>query len=73
MADIDQDEPLNPKALTDPNSSFYKINSVRLHHKVCSHEDEDSSSDQSTGSTSVPLLPQTQTLSGKARLACPYC
>uniref|UniRef100_A0A804R2T8 Uncharacterized protein n=1 Tax=Zea mays TaxID=4577 RepID=A0A804R2T8_MAIZE len=45
MADIDQDEPLNPKALADPDNNFYKINGVRLHHKVCSHEDEDSSSD----------------------------
>lgn len=51
MAGIDQDELLDPEALADPDSGFYEINGVRLHHKVCSHEDEDSSSDQSTGST----------------------
>ncbi|AQK84782.1 uncharacterized protein LOC100285951 [Zea mays] len=51
VAGIDQDELLDPEALADPDSGFYEINGVRLHHKVCSHEDEDSSSDQSTGST----------------------
>ena len=30
MADIDQDEPLDPKALADPDNSFYEINGVRL-------------------------------------------
>ncbi|CAD6272517.1 unnamed protein product [Miscanthus lutarioriparius] len=52
VAGIDQDELLEPDALADPDSSFYEINGVRLHHKVCSHEDEDedSSSDQSSGS-----------------------
>jgi len=52
VAGIDQDELLDPDALGDPDSSFYEINGVRLHHKVCSHEDEDedSSSDQSSGS-----------------------
>jgi hypothetical protein len=53
VADIDQDEPLDPKALADPDNSFYEINGVRLHHKVCSHEDEDSSNDQSSGSTTT--------------------
>ncbi|RLN28106.1 hypothetical protein C2845_PM05G08970 [Panicum miliaceum] len=48
---IDQDELLDPEALADPDSSFYEINGVRLHHKVCSHEDEDSPSDQSSGTT----------------------
>ncbi|CAL5097631.1 unnamed protein product [Urochloa decumbens] len=51
VAGIDQDELLDPEALADPDSSFYEINGVRLHHKVCSHEDEDSSSDQSSDAT----------------------
>jgi len=51
VAVIDQDELLDPEALADPDSSFYEINGVRLHHKVCSHEDEDSPSDQSSDAT----------------------
>ncbi|XP_025805651.1 uncharacterized protein LOC112884474 isoform X1 [Panicum hallii] len=51
VAGIDQDELLDPEALADPDSSFYEINGVRLHHKVCSHEDEDSPSDQSSDAT----------------------
>ncbi|OEL35890.1 hypothetical protein BAE44_0003088 [Dichanthelium oligosanthes] len=51
VAGVDQDELLDPEALADPDSSFYEINGVRLHHKVCSHEDEDSSSDQSSDTT----------------------
>ncbi|CAN6358087.1 unnamed protein product, partial [Urochloa humidicola] len=51
VAGIDQDELLDPEALADPDSSFYEINGVKLHHKVCSHEDEDSSSDQSSDAT----------------------
>lgn len=51
MAGIDQDELLDPEALADPDSSFFEINGVRLHHKVCSHDDEDSSSDQSSDAT----------------------
>ncbi|KAG8089233.1 hypothetical protein GUJ93_ZPchr0011g28583 [Zizania palustris] len=44
VAGIDQDGLLDPDALADPDSSFYEINGIRLHHKVCTHED---SSDQS--------------------------
>jgi pimeloyl-ACP methyl ester carboxylesterase len=44
VAGIDQDELLDPDALADPDSSFYEINGVRLHHKVCSNEDEAESS-----------------------------
>jgi hypothetical protein len=44
---IDQGELLDPEALTNLDSIFFELNGVRLHHKVCSHEDEDSSSDQS--------------------------
>lgn len=44
VAGIDQDDLLDPDALADPDSSFYEINGVRVHHKVCTHED---SSDQS--------------------------
>ncbi|RCV15732.1 hypothetical protein SETIT_3G081300v2 [Setaria italica] len=51
VAGIDQDELLDPEALADPDSSFFEINGVRLHHKVCSHDDEDSSSDQSSDAT----------------------
>ncbi|CAN6353314.1 unnamed protein product [Urochloa humidicola] len=51
VAGIDQDELLDPEALADPDSSFYEINGVKLHHKVCSHEDEDSSSGQSSDAT----------------------
>lgn len=51
VAGIDQDELLDPDALADPDSSFYEINGVRLHHKVCSHEDEGSSSEQSSDTT----------------------
>jgi hypothetical protein len=51
VAGIDQDELLDPEALADPDSSFFELNGVRLHHKVCSHEDEDSSSDQSSDVT----------------------
>ncbi|GJN35733.1 hypothetical protein PR202_gb24536 [Eleusine coracana subsp. coracana] len=44
VAGIDQDELVDPDALADPDSSFYEINGVRLHHKVCSHENGESSS-----------------------------
>uniref|UniRef100_A0A0D3HQQ5 AB hydrolase-1 domain-containing protein n=1 Tax=Oryza barthii TaxID=65489 RepID=A0A0D3HQQ5_9ORYZ len=44
VAGIDRDDLLDPDALADPDSSFYEINGVRVHHKVCTHED---SSDQS--------------------------
>uniref|UniRef100_J3N5K7 AB hydrolase-1 domain-containing protein n=1 Tax=Oryza brachyantha TaxID=4533 RepID=J3N5K7_ORYBR len=47
VAGIDQDDLLDPDALADPDSSFYEINGIRVHHKVCSHED---SSDQSLDS-----------------------
>nr|ABA95663.1 retrotransposon protein, putative, Ty1-copia subclass [Oryza sativa Japonica Group] len=47
VAGIDQDDLLDPDALADPDSSFYEINGVRVHHKVCTHED---SSDQSPDS-----------------------
>lgn len=53
VAGIDQDELLDPDALADPDSSFYEINGVRLHHKVCSHEDEDEVEDSSSGSTTA--------------------
>ncbi|KAL6619950.1 hypothetical protein ACP70R_035089 [Stipagrostis hirtigluma subsp. patula] len=48
VAGIDQDELVDPDALADPDSSFYEINGVRVHHKVCSHDEPDSSSDQSS-------------------------
>ncbi|WVZ97124.1 hypothetical protein U9M48_042680 [Paspalum notatum var. saurae] len=51
VAGIDQDELVEPDALADPDSSFYEINGVRLHHKVCSPEDKDKSSDQSLDNT----------------------
>uniref|UniRef100_A0A0E0J620 AB hydrolase-1 domain-containing protein n=2 Tax=Oryza nivara TaxID=4536 RepID=A0A0E0J620_ORYNI len=47
VAGIDQDDLLDPDALANPDSSFYEINGVRVHHKVCTHED---SSDQSPDS-----------------------
>uniref|UniRef100_A0A0D3HHI5 AB hydrolase-1 domain-containing protein n=1 Tax=Oryza barthii TaxID=65489 RepID=A0A0D3HHI5_9ORYZ len=47
VAGIDQDDLLDPDALADPDSSFYEINGIRVHHKVCTHED---SSDQSADS-----------------------
>uniref|UniRef100_A0A0D9XWB4 AB hydrolase-1 domain-containing protein n=1 Tax=Leersia perrieri TaxID=77586 RepID=A0A0D9XWB4_9ORYZ len=47
VAGIDQDDLLDPDALADPDSNFYEINGVRVHHKVCSHED---SGDQSLDS-----------------------
>jgi hypothetical protein len=47
VAGIDQDDLLDPDALADPDSSFYEINGVRVHHKFCTHED---SSDQSADS-----------------------
>ncbi|KAF0918593.1 hypothetical protein E2562_025179 [Oryza meyeriana var. granulata] len=47
VAGIDQDDLLDPEALADPDSSFYEINGVRVHHKVCTHE---GSSDQSPDS-----------------------
>ena len=53
MAGIDQDELLDPDALADSDSSFYEINGVRLHHKVCSHEDEESSGGQSSDATAA--------------------
>jgi pimeloyl-ACP methyl ester carboxylesterase len=53
VAGIDQDELLDPDALADPDSSFYEINGVRLHHKVCSHEDEESSGGQSSDATAT--------------------
>lgn len=52
VAGIDQDELLDPDALADPDSSFYEINGVRLHHKVCSHEDEDEDENSSIGQSS---------------------
>lgn len=39
VAGIDQDDLLDPEALADPDSSFYEINGVRVHHKVCAHDD----------------------------------
>uniref|UniRef100_A0A0E0BN56 Uncharacterized protein n=1 Tax=Oryza glumipatula TaxID=40148 RepID=A0A0E0BN56_9ORYZ len=33
VAGIDQDDLLDPDALADPDSSFYEINGVRVHHK----------------------------------------
>uniref|UniRef100_A0A0E0IXG5 AB hydrolase-1 domain-containing protein n=1 Tax=Oryza nivara TaxID=4536 RepID=A0A0E0IXG5_ORYNI len=47
VAGIDQDDLLDPDALADPDSSFYEINGIRVHHKFCTHED---SSDQSADS-----------------------
>ncbi|KAF8666993.1 hypothetical protein HU200_053162 [Digitaria exilis] len=64
VAGIDQDELVDPEALADPDSSFYEINGVRLHHKVCSHEDEDSSSDQSSDATVVAAA-------GRSRIGLP--
>jgi pimeloyl-ACP methyl ester carboxylesterase len=49
VAGIDQDDLLDPEALADPDSSFYEINGVRVHHKVCAHHDDDESG-QSSGS-----------------------
>ncbi|CAM0950444.1 unnamed protein product [Alopecurus aequalis] len=56
VAGIDQDDLLDPEALADPDSSFYEINGVRVHHKVCAHDD---SGDQS--SDSDPTVARTQT------------
>ncbi|KAF8725505.1 hypothetical protein HU200_020034 [Digitaria exilis] len=64
VAGIDQDELVDPEALADPDSSFYEINGVRLHHKVRSHEDEDSSSDQSSDATVVAAA-------GRSRICLP--
>uniref|UniRef100_A0A0D9XNG6 AB hydrolase-1 domain-containing protein n=1 Tax=Leersia perrieri TaxID=77586 RepID=A0A0D9XNG6_9ORYZ len=50
VAGIDQDDLLDPDALADPDSSFYEINGVRVHHKVCNHED---SSEQSLDSSTM--------------------
>ncbi|EEC67557.1 hypothetical protein OsI_34894 [Oryza sativa Indica Group] len=47
VAGIDQDDLLDPDTLADPDSSFYEINGIRVHHKFCTHED---SSDQSADS-----------------------
>ncbi|TVU16916.1 hypothetical protein EJB05_32919, partial [Eragrostis curvula] len=51
VAGIDQDELLDPDALADPDSSFFEINGVRLHHKICSHEDEESQSSSGQSSS----------------------
>lgn len=50
VAGIDQDDLLDPDALADPDSSFYEINGVRVHHKVCVHE---ASNDQSLDPTAA--------------------
>ncbi|KAI4991649.1 hypothetical protein ZWY2020_040035 [Hordeum vulgare] len=50
VAGIDQDDLLDPDALADPDSSFYEINGVRVHHKVCAHDEDEDSGDQSSGS-----------------------
>lgn len=50
VAGIDQDDLLDPDALADPDSNFYEINGVRVHHKVCAHEEDEDSGDQSSGS-----------------------
>jgi pimeloyl-ACP methyl ester carboxylesterase len=56
VAGIDQDELLDPDALADPDSSFYEINGVRLHYKVCSHEDEEPSGGQSSNATTTDAI-----------------
>ncbi|KAL6865268.1 hypothetical protein ACP4OV_016419 [Aristida adscensionis] len=65
VAGVDQDELVDPDALADPDSSFYEINGVKVHHKVCSHDDPDSSSGQDQSSdaggggrnqTGLPIL-----------------
>ncbi|XP_047047948.1 dihydrolipoyllysine-residue acetyltransferase component of acetoin cleaving system-like [Lolium rigidum] len=48
VAGIDQDDLLDPEALADPDSCFYEINGVRVHHKVCAHDND---GDQSPGSS----------------------
>lgn len=58
VAGIDQDELVDPDALADQDSCFYEINGVRLHHKVCSHEDEGSSGGQSSDVTNADANPQ---------------
>jgi pimeloyl-ACP methyl ester carboxylesterase len=48
VAGIDQDDLLDPEALADPDSSFCEISGVRVHHKVCAHDDDDG--DEASGS-----------------------
>ncbi|XP_051186089.1 uncharacterized protein [Lolium perenne] len=50
VAGIDQDDLLDPEALADPDSSFYEINGVRVHHKVCAHDDDDGGDQSYSGS-----------------------
>ncbi|CAM0950446.1 unnamed protein product [Alopecurus aequalis] len=56
VAGIDQDDLLDPEALADPDSSFYEINGVRVHHKVCAHHDSgEQSSDTAIARTQIGL------------------
>uniref|UniRef100_A0ACD5XPL4 Uncharacterized protein n=1 Tax=Avena sativa TaxID=4498 RepID=A0ACD5XPL4_AVESA len=56
VAGIDQDDLLDPEALADPDSSFYEINGVRVHHKVCAHDDDvEESSDHAVARAQIRL------------------
>ena len=56
VAGIDQDDLLDPEALADPDSSFYEINGVRVHHKVCTHDDYgEQSSDSAIARSQIGL------------------
>src|SRR4051812_6083514 len=57
VAGIDQDDLLDPEALADPDSSFYEINGVRVHHKVCAHDDHSSSGSSTVVTTHQIGLP----------------
>lgn len=57
VAGIDQDDLLDPEALADTDSSFYEINGVRVHHKVCAHDDSGDQSSSSTVARSQIRLP----------------
>ncbi|KAJ0975449.1 hypothetical protein J5N97_017414 [Dioscorea zingiberensis] len=59
VAGVDQDELLDPHELADPDSAFCDIHGVRVHHKVCHHDDGKAESstfpDSSRGALNIGL------------------
>ncbi|KAJ6831683.1 uncharacterized protein M6B38_347930 [Iris pallida] len=52
VAGIDQEELVHPEKLADPDSLFFDLEGVKVHHKVYHHDEEE----EGTASTGLPVI-----------------
>ncbi|PKU85431.1 uncharacterized protein LOC110102181 isoform X2 [Dendrobium catenatum] len=57
VAGVDQEDLVDPEKLADPDSLFFEINGVRIHHKICHHEaNEDDKEEAFRGKVGLPTI-----------------